>query len=232
MPNYQNGKIYTIRSHQTEDIYIGSTIQPLTKRLSTHKAKYKRYKNDKCSYTSSYEIVQYEDVYIELYELYPCNSKEELLRREGELIREMDCVNKIVPGRKRKEYYNENKEQIKKYKKDYYTENKEEICKKKKEYYNENKEQINKQKKKYRDENKKKINEYQKEYYNENKEKYNEYNKQYYQNNKQKTLEKQKQYYQNNKQKITCECGSIVLKKSLKNHKKSIKHINYENSKS
>jgi hypothetical protein len=31
---YQHGKIYTIRSFQTDKFYIGSTTQPLSKRLS------------------------------------------------------------------------------------------------------------------------------------------------------------------------------------------------------
>jgi hypothetical protein len=39
--DYKNGKIYAIRSYQTEDIYIGSTLQTLTKRLSKHKDQFK-----------------------------------------------------------------------------------------------------------------------------------------------------------------------------------------------
>ena len=66
--DYKNGKIYAIRSHQTEQIYIGSTTQPLTKRLSKHKAQ-------NCS---SRLILQYEDAYIELIENFPCESKTDL----------------------------------------------------------------------------------------------------------------------------------------------------------
>ena len=39
MPNYQNGKIYCIRSHQTDNIYIGSTTQKLCVRMAEHKRK-------------------------------------------------------------------------------------------------------------------------------------------------------------------------------------------------
>lgn len=216
MPNYQNGKIYTIRSHQTEDIYIGSTVQPLTKRLSDHKKDYKRYKNDKYGYTSSYEIIQYEDAYIELYESYPCNNREELLRREGELIRELDCVNKVITGRTKKEYVEENKEKITEYQKKYRNDKKEILLQKKKLYYNKNKNQIIEYQKKYRDENKEII-----------KQKY----KQYYQKNKEKIKERDKQYYQKNSEKIKCECGSIIVKIHLKIHNKTKKHINYVNSK-
>jgi predicted GIY-YIG superfamily endonuclease len=41
--DYKNGKIYAIRSHQTDEIYIGSTTQSLSKRFSNHKSKYKLY---------------------------------------------------------------------------------------------------------------------------------------------------------------------------------------------
>ena len=40
---YANGKIYTIRSHQTDKYYIGSTTQPLSKRFYQHKQLYKRF---------------------------------------------------------------------------------------------------------------------------------------------------------------------------------------------
>jgi len=32
------GFIYIIRSHQTEDVYYGSTIQPLSKRMASHRS--------------------------------------------------------------------------------------------------------------------------------------------------------------------------------------------------
>jgi hypothetical protein len=94
MVNYQLGKIYTIRSSKTEDIYIGGTCQSLAKRFGEHKGKYKRGKG-----CSSKEIFKHgiDDTYIELLELYPCNSKEELEKREGELIRASNekCINQI-----------------------------------------------------------------------------------------------------------------------------------------
>jgi hypothetical protein len=141
--DYKNGKIYTIRSYQTDDIYIGSTTQTLTKRLSTHKSDFKRWKKGTYHYVTSYELIKYSDVYIELLELCPCDTKIELHRREGELIRSMDCINKNVNGRTDKE----RKEYIKEYKKEYYQENKEKIKIQKKEYYQENKDKINEQKK-------------------------------------------------------------------------------------
>jgi len=113
MSNYNNGKIYAIRSHQTENIYIGSTIQPLSKRLIQHKSSLKS-KNP-----SSKEILQYPDAYIELIELFPCNTKEELNKKEGEHIRSNNCVNKLISGRTRHQYKLEHKIQISEKMKEY-----------------------------------------------------------------------------------------------------------------
>lgn len=126
--DYQNGKIYTIRSHQTDKYYIGSTCSPLHKRLYDHKADYKQFlKGGKR--LSSIEIVKYDDAYIELLELCPCNSRSELTKREGELIREHknNIVNIKIDGRTKKEYRQTNKDIIREQKKEYYQENKERI---------------------------------------------------------------------------------------------------------
>lgn len=81
---------------------------------------------------TSYELLQYDDCYIELLEDYPCNNKNQLHRREGELIREHDCVNKYVAGRNKAEYYQNNKEQISAQMKLYHQNNKEKILARKK----------------------------------------------------------------------------------------------------
>jgi hypothetical protein len=110
---YQHSKIYTIRSPNTEKYYIGSTVKKyLCSRLSEHNADYKRFLNGKCRKTTSYEIIELGNVYIELLECFPCNSKLELSKREGELIREHknNCVNKVVAGRTRKENETEHPE--------------------------------------------------------------------------------------------------------------------------
>ena len=131
MDKYKNGKIYTLRSFQTDDIYIGSTIEKLCSRMSKHRHEYKIWKKGKYHYVSSFNILQYEDAYIELLEEYPCNNKMELHKKEGEYIRSMDCVNKMVAGRTRKDYEKERNKTIhrKEYKKEYQKEYRKNISK-------------------------------------------------------------------------------------------------------
>ena len=43
MPDYSKGKIYAIKSYQCDDIYIGSTVNKLSDRLSYHKTHYKSF---------------------------------------------------------------------------------------------------------------------------------------------------------------------------------------------
>jgi hypothetical protein len=126
---YENGKIYTIRSLQTDKYYIGSTCNPLYKRLGQHKSTYKKYitNNEKYHYITSFEVVKYEDCFIELLENYKCNSKDELNKREGELIRlyKDNVVNKEIAGRTKKEWRVDNKNKIANQQKDYMMKNKE-----------------------------------------------------------------------------------------------------------
>jgi hypothetical protein len=126
--SYQNGKIYAIHSYQTEHVYYGSTTQPLSKRMGFHKASFKFWHNCKSRYMTSFEIVKFDDCYIELVENYPCDNKYELERREGEIIRAHDnAINKIIARRTKEEYYADNLEKIKQRSKQYYADNVEKI---------------------------------------------------------------------------------------------------------
>ena len=101
---YANGKVYTIRSPHTDKLYVGSTCSPLYKRWYAHKS-------DWTNGTRSREIISAGDAYIELYELYPCTCKEELEKREHEVIRSYGklAVNKYngikMPERTKEEKY-------------------------------------------------------------------------------------------------------------------------------
>jgi len=154
MPDYQKGKIYCIRSHQTDKVYVGSTVQTLSLRMGAHKRNLKKYKNGKYHYVTSFDILEYDDAYIELIEDFACDNKSQLEKREGHFIREMDCVNKVVAGRTVKEFQEENKDFVKqrqkKYRevhvdkmKEWKAKNRELINKLQNEYYNRNKDRIN-----------------------------------------------------------------------------------------
>ncbi len=124
MVNYENGKIYKIEpicDHDEQDIYIGSTTKKyLSDRMCEHRADYKRYSNTK-NYTSFILFDKYgvENCKIILLENYACTSKNELVAKEAEYIKNMACVNKVIPQRTKQEYdkmYNEkNKEKKQEY---------------------------------------------------------------------------------------------------------------------
>ena len=189
MPDYQQGKIYTIRC-RTDDtmIYVGSTIQSLAKRWGGHKV---HSKEESRKNMLIYRTINgdWNNWYIELYELYPCSCKAELCRKEGEIIRLIANLNVKIEGRTQKEYRDNNKEKIAEKKKERYEENKEKLLEKMKEYRDNNKEKIAEQKKERYEENKEKL----KEYREANKEKLKEYRKLYY---LRKKLEKQQQTQQ------------------------------------
>ena len=148
--DYKNGQIYTIRSHQTPLFYIGSTCSPLAKRLHGHRKNYKCWtKNNENGYTTSYEIIKYDDHYIELLEEFPCETKKQLNKREGQIIRFYDdrSVNKYIAGRTRKEYCQDYKIEIAEQGKKYYQDNVKRI----KEYRETNKLILNEKKKEHYD---------------------------------------------------------------------------------
>ena len=155
---YSAGKIYTIRSFQTDKFYIGSTIQPLHKRLRGHRYSFETQTRE----TTSYEIIKYDDNYIELLEEYPCENKNQLNKREGELIRLHinSCVNRYIAGRTQAEYRNEPKHREKavQVSKDYRVANKQKVKEMMHEYNIKNRETIAVNHQKYRAEHLEAIN--------------------------------------------------------------------------
>ena len=212
--DYSNGRIYKIEpicEHDENEVYYGSTCQLLCKRMDSHRSGYKSWKNGKHDKTSSYELFEnygVENCKIYLVELYPCDTKEQLLAREGDYIKNNKCVNKKLAGRTTQIYYENHRVTI------------------------------NERQKKYALENKDKIKEYKKDYRQNKKEFIAEREKVYRDNNKDKLIEKSKIYYQNNKEKLKtrlyekfyCSCCSAYFSKNNKsNHLKSKCHL--ENSK-
>ena len=197
--DYLRGKIYLIRNKNNENlIYVGSTIeQYLSKRFNKHKS----HKN-----CSLYQYINnpdnntnWKEFYIELYEEYPCENKQQLCKREYEIIREKATINKIgyLTEEMRKEY-NKN-------------------------YYQKNINKFNENNKKYHEENKGRKKEINKDYYEKNKEEIKIKVKEYQKENKEVIKDKKKIYREENKIEINCECGSCIFKYKLNDHLKKKK---------
>jgi len=199
MPDYQQGKIYKIVSDLTDKIYIGSTTQPLCKRLIDHNSGYKSFLLKKSNYISSYDLCILGDIRIILIEEFPCDNLNQLKARERHHIElnKLLLVNRNIPTRTKAESdkaYNEK--------------NKEQISEQSKEYYQANKEKLLTKATEYRENNKKKVSDCKKDWYNRNKEKVlaqraefrklnPDANKIYYQANKESLLSKRIQKIEN-----------------------------------
>ena len=211
--DYSQGKIYKIEptvEHDEGDIYIGSTTKKyLSQRMTAHKSGYYQWKEGKRNTTSSYILFDnygFENCQIVLLEIVHASNYDDLASREAHYIRTTTCINSNIPLRTDTEYYQDNKDKIRKYYNDnrdkilqyhkqYDTENKEKICKYRQEYYEKNKEKINEQKKLYNQSHKEILGKSKKEYYNSNKESIREYKKKYAEDNKDKIREYKRQYY-------------------------------------
>jgi len=146
MPDYQQGKIYAIRSHLTTDVYIGATCKRLSDRMAGHRYAYKK----NIVPCKSFNIIERGDAYMELIEAFPCNNKDELNKREGEIIRTtLNAVNARVEGRTKQEYREINKEKMKEYLKEYREKHKEKAKEYQKEYRENNNEDLKIKKKEY-----------------------------------------------------------------------------------
>ena len=135
MIDYSRGKIYKIVCDATDEIYIGSTITPLYKRLCNHKRQIPRHD------TQSKLLFEKGNCKIILIEDYPCERKEQLHARERYWIENSEnVVNKMIPTRTIKEWAEDNKDYLDNYRKTYYENNKERLQVVKKEYYENHKE--------------------------------------------------------------------------------------------
>jgi hypothetical protein len=110
--NLIKGFIYKIQPNtpfDLGDIYIGSSINPINKRLCLHKSLYKRYKAGLGNKVKSYDLFdkygvdKFDIILIEEIE-FDNNNPIELKKREGHHIKTNRCVNHNVSGRTMKEY--------------------------------------------------------------------------------------------------------------------------------
>jgi hypothetical protein len=180
MAKYLNGKIYMITTQHNCKIYIGSTIQTLEERLKDHKTRYNLWKTDNTRQTflSSFELLDFDDYKIELIENFPCDTEQELYKREGFYMKlhRPFIVNIHILTRTQQEWRDEHKPLKQGINKKYYEENKEYIKEQHKQYIADNQEKVKETKKKHYEENKEAILSKDKIYYNKNIDKIKERN--------------------------------------------------------
>ena len=165
MPNYQDGKIYTIRCRNDNAlIYVGSTTMTLPRRIAEH-----RFASVSNNSRKLYQSVNgdWENWYIELYEVFPCENKQQLNKREGEITREIGTLNHEIAGRTRKEWREDNPDKVKLIAQTYYQNHREESLEVSRQYNINNNESRKEYKKKYREEHKAEISAKRIEYYKE-----------------------------------------------------------------
>jgi len=112
--DYQNGKIYTITSPTSNDVYVGSTITSLETRMTGHIGDWK---NGLVLGKHTDIVKDIKDWNIRLYELYPCNNLAELTAKEGQIIMEIGTLNNKISGYLGKEHYIDITTKIKEYRK-------------------------------------------------------------------------------------------------------------------
>lgn len=237
--DYTQGKIYRIVSKSGQQ-YVGSTTETLSQRLARHR----RYLVDpKNQGVSSVKLLRDDpEAKIVLIENYPCQNSEELRSREQYWIEHIEggCVNiqrahttpEIVREQSRKRA-EEKKDEIRLYKQQHHRETYEP------EYHSvlnklfktpeelEEEDRIRKEKKRqadaeYRAKNLEKVRLKDNEYHQQEhvKEKAKEKAKLWREQNKE-------QFVQWQREKIECECGAIVTRSGLSQHRKMKKHIEY-----
>jgi hypothetical protein len=129
---YHLATIYQIVCNITNDRYIGSTCQPtLARRLAKHVNSYKQHLKGNGYNVTSYIIIERDDYNIYLIENFPCDTKDEQNKREGQVIKKMESefnvVNRNIPGRTKKEWEANNADKIKEYMKLYRADNRDDI---------------------------------------------------------------------------------------------------------
>lgn len=120
MADYSKGKIYRICAPGCEQVYIGSTTREIRRRFQIHKSAFRHY-TDERKYYSSFEILKHDGAKIELIEDFPCSSRRELERREGEIIKAtQNVINRNLAGRTKEQYQFDMKEHISQKNREYF----------------------------------------------------------------------------------------------------------------
>lgn len=197
MSKYNRGKIYSIIAPNGY-CYIGSTIQSLSDRFTNHKSNFKRWIDNRATKTSVYDLfIQSgpDNCKIELIENFPCDSRADLERREGEIIKNTKCINKVIAGRKSEEYRRDNAEILSKKFKEFYNKNKEEQIQRVKDYYQEHIEDRREYGIQYAKDHVDQKREYKRKYRSENPEKVREQKRLWRETNRDKVNQRKRELY-------------------------------------
>ena len=176
--DFSKGKIYFIRNTQTDDTYIGSTVQPLSKRMDKHRRTINSVQSLNAKIYQKMRELGRQYFYIELLEDHPCENVEQLRKREGELIRQhrpslnmkIECRTVEEKHDYQEKYRETHKERKKDTDKDYRRKNSKKIRERHQKYYQENKEREKERVSKYKKENAVKVKAYKDKYNEEHKE--------------------------------------------------------------
>jgi hypothetical protein len=118
---YNNSKIYLIKCRLDNNlIYVGSTVRTLYDRWNQHKktAQKTNHKKHRLLYNKINEIgINF--FYIELYEQLILNNNQELLNKEGEIIKKLSTLNYNIPGVLDENEYNDLKNKVEKERNEY-----------------------------------------------------------------------------------------------------------------
>ncbi len=109
--DYSKAVIYFVKCSETNKIYIGSTTRRLCYRIGHHRSKHNT--------TSTKDFI---NPTIHLLEKYPCENREQLLKKERFFVESLPCVNKNIPGRTAAEWQSSNKGMVQDYRKKRYDE--------------------------------------------------------------------------------------------------------------
>ena len=88
-------KIVPTVEHEEQEIYIGCTKQPISVRFSKHKHDFKRWKNGRYRYVSSFYLFDKYKDNLKIVELEKCEDITNLELKELEkfYIQDLECVN-------------------------------------------------------------------------------------------------------------------------------------------
>lgn len=168
---YEAGKIYRLQCSDGK-YYFGSTIRTLATRLANHKH---TSRNTKTSDVYNHiNVLGWNSVTIALVELFPCETKQQLLQREMWFISEHKnddmCLNTRNPLA---DDTPEAKQRHKDKCKEYYIQHRDELLQKRRDYQTENREQRTAYNSEYRQQHSEKLKEYNKQYAIDNRERRN-----------------------------------------------------------